>query len=184
MSISKVQAAVTARVWQEIAQSGLDISGIEKDDMNKLVQIAVDSALDEVDSQLEQLNRSERQPDTGPAAAGDDDDDAEVVLWEGRPFLSLVVNYIITNERVRIIQGLLGKEYEDIELVRVQDVDFEQAIAERALSLGDIRIISHDPSHPQATLRNIKDPKAVHEILRRAVINARKKFRLSYREEM
>jgi hypothetical protein len=50
--------------------------------------------------------------------------------------------------------------------------------------VGDIYIISHDPQHPEFTLENIKDPQGVHEILRRAVLKAREKYRLSYREEM
>jgi hypothetical protein len=78
----------------------------------------------------------------------------------------------------------LGKEYNDIELVRVQEVDFKQTMTERALNLGDIYLTSHDPSHPKAILENVRDPKEVHEILRRAVIKARKKHHLSYREEM
>ena len=112
------------------------------------------------------------------------DDDAEKVLWEGRPFLSLNTRYVITNERVRIVEGILGKDREDIELVRIQDIDQSQSISERLLNIGDILIRSHDTTNPQAVIRNVKDPQAVHEILRRAVLDARKRHKLVYREEM
>jgi hypothetical protein len=52
------------------------------------------------------------------------------------------------------------------------------------MNLGDITIRSNDLSHPEVILRNIKDPIAVHEILRRAVLKARERFGLTFREEM
>ncbi|RME50599.1 MAG: PH domain-containing protein [Caldilineae bacterium] len=180
MSIKKLHAAVTAHVWKAIAQGEVDTTGIPREALEALVEVAVDAALDEVNRQLEQFN----PPPASAKVETPTGDDEEVVLWEGRPFLSLTRYYIITNERIRLIQGLIGKEYEDIELVRVQDVDFQQTLAERALNLGDIHIRSHDPSDPHVTLDNVQNPQQVHEILRRAVIKARKKYRLSYREEM
>ena len=179
MSIKKLHAAVTANVWKAIAQGEVDTTGIRRETLESLVEVAVSAALDEVNRQLEQIN-----PPPASAKVEAPDDDEEIVLWEGRPFLSLTRYYVITNERIRLIRGLIGKEYEDIELVRVQDVDFKQTFAERALNLGDIHIRSHDPSAPHVTLDNVQNPQQVHEILRRAVIKAREKYRLSYREEM
>ncbi len=177
-NIKQMETAITAKVWQAIARSGIDVSAVGRDDMDALVRLVVDAALEAADTELGQPAA------TMPAASALVDSEEEQVLWAGRPFLSLTLNYIITNERVRIIHGLLGKDYEDIELVRVQDVDFKQSMTERAMNLGDIFIASHDPSNPQATLKNITDPKGVHEILRRAVISARKTYGLRYREEM
>jgi hypothetical protein len=182
MSINQVQTAVTAKVWQEIAQSGIDVSNIEREDLNKLVGLVVDAALAEVDVQLEQLNQSTPAQALEPLADPTDDD--EDVLWQGRPLLSFTVVYMITDERIRVIEGLLGKERTDIELVRVQSMDHKQSLTERALNVGDIYITSSDPIKPNITLENVKNPQQVHEILRRAVLKAREKYRLSYREEM
>ncbi|OQY29641.1 MAG: hypothetical protein B6243_11070 [Anaerolineaceae bacterium 4572_5.2] len=191
MSNNQLQNIVTANVWKSIAKSDLDFSGIERDDLDKLVQFVVDAALEAVDDHLEEVyeeivakEQSEQPAALAAATDDDDDDEEEEVLWEGRPFMSLVTRYVITNQRVRIIEGLIGKTYEDIELVRIQDMDFTQSMTERALNLGDISILSHDPSEPDAMLRNIKNPHNIHEILRRAVVKARKTHRLSYREEM
>jgi uncharacterized membrane protein YdbT with pleckstrin-like domain len=114
----------------------------------------------------------------------DSDDETEKVLWEGRPYLSLRVHYQITNERIRITKGMLGKDREDIELVRVQDIDVSQGMTERALGIGDINIRSHDQSHPHVKLNNVANPTEVHEILRRAMLKARKKYNVTFREEM
>ncbi|NJN98016.1 MAG: PH domain-containing protein [Anaerolineales bacterium] len=106
------------------------------------------------------------------------------MLWEGRPYLSLSVHYKITNERVRITEGIVGKDREDIELVRIQDIDMTQGMSERMMNIGDIHIRSHDRSNPEVVLNNVSSPSEVHEILRRAVLKARKKHNVTFREEM
>jgi hypothetical protein len=181
MSIDKIQSAITSKVWQAIAHSQIDLSQVPREEVNKLVDLVVDAALQAVDGQLEVVNQTAAPPSV--VVEGEPQGE-EVILWEGRPFLSLTRHYQITNERIRITEGLFGKDREDIELVRVQDIDQSQNLTERALNLGDIHIRSHDPSHPEVLLENIQDPQQVHEILRRAVIKAREKYRLSYREEM
>lgn len=104
MSVEQIQAKVTAKVWQTIAHSGIDLSGVDKAQLNKLVDMVVDAALEEVDGQLGQQQQTQaRAAGAIPFELGSEDDDKEVLLWEGRPFLSLTLNYIITNERVRVI---------------------------------------------------------------------------------
>lgn len=175
MTMNEAHTRIKARVWQEIAQLNLDVSAIDKETMNTLVDVVSEAALLEVDEMM-----AEGAKDT---AVSDDDDD-EKVLWKGRPFLSAVTYYTITDERIKMRSGLLGKAYEYIELIRIQDLDHSQSFGERLFKVGDINIHSHDPSHPEFTLENVKDPTAVYEILRKAIKEARKKHNFSYREEM
>lgn len=181
MSINETQIRIKARVWQALAQSGLDISSLDKNTLDSFVEIVTDAALIEIDKELES---SSEQPFSESSLDSLLDDHKEDVLWEGRPFLSITLHYTITDERIRITEGFLGKARENIELVRIQDLDYSQTLSERILNLGDIHIRSHDPSHPEAVLKNIKDPEEVYEILRRAVLSARKKHNFTYREEM
>lgn len=181
MSLSEMRVRIKASIWQTIAQSGVDVSAVPAEDMDKLVVNLTDTVLREMNEILGEIGGASG---AGQSALGAADDDEELLLWEGRPFLSLSVHYKITNERVRLTEGLLGKEREDIELVRIQDVDHKQNLTERMLNIGDIYIRSHDPSHPEVVLRNVTDPMEVHEILRRAVLKTRQKYNLSYREEM
>lgn len=180
MSVEQTKSKITARIWQSIAQSGVSVSAIPEDQMTTLVDAIADGVLLAVDDAMNEAGMPARQS----TLAVDPLNEEERVLWEGRPFLSLVTTYRITNERVRIVSGLLGKEREDIELVRIQDIDHKQGLGERALNIGDIFINSADPSEPKAVLRNVADPVAVHEILRRAMLEARKRFRYSVQEEM
>lgn len=180
MALTEAQARIRARVWQAIAQSRLDLSGIPREELEKLVDLMTEAALLEMDEEIGSSLKERGEMVGAPADALD----TEQILWEGRPFLSLTIRYMITNERVRIIEGLVGKSREDIELVKIRDMSQSQTVGERLLNLGDITVRSNDLSHPEVMLRNIKDPVAVHEILRRAVMQARERFGLTFREEM
>jgi len=180
MSVEETKAKITTRIWQSIAQSGVSVNAIPQDQMTSLVDAIADGVLLAVDDALNEAGMPARQSNLANATL----DNEEQVLWEGRPFLSLVTQYVISNQRVRIISGLLGKEREDIELIRIQDIDHKQGMGERALNIGDIFLRSSDPTRPEAVLRNVHDPVAVHELLRRGMLDARQRFRYSVQEEM
>ena len=183
MTIKETQARIKARVWQSIAQADLDLSALDKATLESFVELVTESALMEINNELD-ASLPVPTKATSSETVDEEDEFGEEVLWQGRPFLSLTLNYTITSERIKITSGLLGKAHENVELIRVQDVDHSQTFGERILKIGDISIRSHDPSNPAIVLRNIQDPDKVYEILRRAVLNARKRHNFSYREEM
>lgn len=179
MTLAQTKSKVSARIWQSIAQSGVSLSSIPQDQLNTLVDSIADGVLVAVNEFMDEAGmplRTELIAATAPPE--------EQILWEGRPFLSFVTWYQITTERVRIIRGLLSKDRDDIELVRIQDLDLEQGVTERISGVGDIVIHSSDPSTPATVLNNVFEPQQVHEILRRAMLEARKRFRYSVQEEM
>lgn len=189
MSINDTQVKIRATVWQEIAQSGIDLSGMDRTKLNQLVDLVIETTMDEVDVLLEQPLGNEDGGNGGAVietAVSTDilNDTKEDILWQGRPYLSLVESYVITDERIRISNGFFGKSTENIELVRIQDVDYRQTFSDRMIRVGDISIKSQNPSRPHITLRNVKDPEHVYEILRRAILYARKRHGFTYREEM
>jgi hypothetical protein len=182
MSVNDSREKVKSSVWKAIAQSNIDLSALPDEDVERLVELVSEAAILAVDDEMNQ------QTEADPAAAdryyGPDADAGEQVLWKGRPLLSISEHYLITNERVRIVRGLLGKDREDIELIRIQDIDHSQTLRERILNVGDITIRSHDSSHPEIVLNNVHDVQEVHEILRRAVLEARKEQKITFQEEM
>lgn len=192
MSHATAQARIKAAVWQAIAKGKIDLSDVSKEKLDDLVDLVTQAALLELDSDLRasiaQVRQEAQAAVADSAAAGvkvpNPYDDVEEILWEGSPFLSLTTTYVITDERVRVIEGLFGKMRQDIELVRIQQMDQRQTASERMFNLGDITIRSADTKNPLIILNNVKDPEQVHEILRRAVLKAREKHNLSYREEM
>lgn len=182
MSVKETRNRIKANVWQAIAQSELKLDALSKSDLEELVNLVCDAALIEFDQELDSTTRDNKSVEAHYYSEGEQDE--EVVLWKGRPFLSISEYYTITNQRIRIVRGILGKDREDVELVRVQDIDQEQTLRERILNLGDIIVRSHDDTAPIIVLNNVRDPESVNEILRRAVLDIRKKYNLTFQEEM
>jgi len=179
MSIDTYQAKVKSSIWKAIAQSGLPINSIPMDQQNKFVDHLADNLLVVVNEILDEVSSPIKTTET-PIAL----DEEEKIIWEGRPFLSLVENYLLTNERIKITTGLIGKDIENYELIRIQDIDIVQNVSERVLGIGDIVIKGADPSSSSVVLRNVHDPQEVYEALRKAWLAARKKYGLIFREEM
>ncbi len=179
----EAQARIKSRIWQSIAQSEIDISSLDKDTLEELVDLVTYEALIEMDEQLGET-WTENNPPEMKSAIEEVGDEDEQLLWEGRPFLSISLYYRITNERIYLSEGLFGKSHQSIELVRVQDIDYSQSFGDRLLNLGDIKIRSHDPNSPSFSLQNVKDPKEVFDTLRRAVRDARKDQKMTFQEEM
>jgi hypothetical protein len=181
MSAKQSKDRIQARVWKAIAKTEIDLSLLPKEDLEVLVNIVTEAAILELDDELNESESSDKEAIKQYYPEGDDD---EQTLWKGRPLLSISDHYLITNERVRLIHGVLGKDRQDIELIRIQDIDITQTIRERALNVGDIVIHSHDRSAPVVVLNNIREPESVHQVLRSAVKNARKKHNITFQEEM
>lgn len=177
MSIDKLRAQVIGSIWQAIAQSGVDLSSIPQDKQETLVSKIADSVMLTMDGIMGE--------DVPMDVAEDEVDElGEQVLWKGRPFLSLVENYTITSERLKITTGLASKHVENFELIRIQDIDFKQGMGERMLGIGDVNIRGQDPSNPEIMLRNVPKPEDVYETLRRAWLESRKRHGLKFSEFM
>lgn len=181
-SIENIYVKIKASVRQAIAQSGVDLSSLDHEQQERLVAKISDQLMLTMNDLLEEISPAQATvelPDQSEI-----DENQEKVLWQGRPFLSLVENYIVTSERIKIVQGFFSKDIENFELVRIQDIDLNRAMHERILNIGDIVIRGHDPSNPTITLRNISNPEGIYELLRRAWLEARKRHGLQFREYM
>lgn len=182
---SEAEAKVKAQIWQAIADSDLDLSGLDKDTRASLVDLATLAALDAFDGELDTFIDENQETLESLASENKQQlEDDEQVLWEGRPFLSVAVHYMITDQRVRVARGLFSRNFQNVELVRIQDVDHHQSFGERVINRGDIEIRSHDPQSPIVVLENIAAPEEVYNLLRRAVRQARKDLGLTFQEEM
>jgi hypothetical protein len=176
MSLEQSRSRVTASVWQSIAQSGVDLTPVPQDQQQKLVAAITDNVLVTMDALLDEIPKPQAEPE--------EDELGEKILWQGRPFLSLVETYTLTSERIKIVRGLVSRDVENFELIRVQDIDLKQNVGERMLGIGDIAIRGQDASRPVITLRNVAKPEEVYEALRRAWLESRKRHGLQFREYM
>ena len=179
MTINKYRAQINSYIWKAIAQSGVSLNAVPAEEQTKLVDAITEHTLIFVNDLLDDVS----QPVKGMGTPLELEDE-EVVVWEGRPFLSLTEFYTLTNERIKIVKGLIGKDVENFELIRVQDIDVSQNMGERVLGIGDITISGADSSNPVVVLRNVRQPNEVYELLRKAWLAARKKYGLIFREDM
>lgn len=135
---------------------------------------------------------AESAPKPAPTPAAGQN--SEVTLWEGKPSgvtdrLKEVAhvnstNYKVTNQRIIVRTGLIGKKTEEIELILVKDISVQQSLSDRVLGVGSITILSNDKSTPVLVLDDVKDVQNVKDIIRNAVREEKATHNLSYREYM
>ncbi len=180
MNRQEVRNTVTSQFYQSLAESGVNVDAIPQAQLQAVVNALADGVFAALDSIESEGDRA-----IAPVAQHNDDPTAEeVLLWSGRPLLSIGIRYELTSQRIRVIRGLLGRSIEEIELVRVRDTTVHQHVGERALNVGDVTIVSNDPSNPEYTLNNITNPADVRELIRRATMTEKQRRGLAYREEM
>jgi hypothetical protein len=207
-TMDEMRARVRGRVWQVIAQSGIMAAGpgIPREMWDSLVGGITDGVLLELDAVIDTTKPKAQvvppmakplgpvvpteppppAPPTGQpvprASFTAPGAEREKTLWKGRPFFTFNERYIVTTERVCVIYGLISRQRDDIELLRLRDLDYRQNVGERLISLGDITLYSTDASMPHIILRNVHRPDKVHEIIRRAMLSARQRSPY-YRQE-
>ncbi|MEC0170276.1 PH domain-containing protein [Paenibacillus graminis] len=118
----------------------------------------------------------------------------ETMLWQGKPAgisdrLKGIVRlntttFTITSQRIMVKTGLIGKDVEEIELLRVNDFSVAQSVLQRILGIGTLTVFSDDASSPQLLLHRIRQPQTVKDVLRKAVRDEKIANNISYREQI
>lgn len=109
----------------------------------------------------------------------------EQTLWEGRPYLkepTKNIRYTLTSQRLIIQAGLLGRREEQIDLGRVKDIRLTQGLSDRMMGIGQIEVLSTDPSTPSFRLMGVKDPQRVRDLIWNAVNERRRAMGIRSRE--
>lgn len=83
--------------------------------------------------------------------------------------------YILTNQRLQILHGILTKRVDDLELFRIKDIAFIQPLLASKFNCGDIVLYSADSSHPVLKLESIHEAHKLRELLRKMVLKEREK---------
>jgi membrane protein YdbS with pleckstrin-like domain len=86
------------------------------------------------------------------------------------------IEYVVTNQRVRVISGIFSKDIQEIELFRVKDTQANQSFILRLFGLGTIIIISGDANHPRIVLTGVPRAIELREQLRTEVMTLRQRF--------
>lgn len=92
-----------------------------------------------------------------------------IILFYKRVFK----HYILTDQRLIIITGILGKHIDEVELLRVVDSKTNQSFCDRWVDIGDIILDSTDRTG-QIVMEKVPHPYYLRDTLRQAYANARK----------
>lgn len=105
----------------------------------------------------------------------------ETTVWEGvphgllNPIETHAIRWVLTTERLRVVRGLLNRSTEEVELIRVRDVSFDQSLAQRALGIGTVTVVGTDATAPSVVLHDVEEPEQVKELIRQAVRDQRRR---------
>ena len=75
--------------------------------------------------------------------------------------------YEITTQRLRLFEGVLNQDIDEVELYRVKDTRIGRPIWLRVFGLGNIELETSDRTHPKPVLTAIRDAVEVREQLRK-----------------
>lgn len=115
---------------------------------------------------------------------------AEETLWEGRPgwitspTKAFTTRYKVTNRRLVIQRGFIGRETDETDIFRFSDVGVNQGVFQRLTGRGNVELSGSDASTPRLELHNIGDPDRVKDLIRDAAHEERDRRRIRYREDV
>lgn len=173
MNRDQVRDIVNRTFYSSLEESKTDLSALPPGQLQGMVRAFSDSMF----AVLEELEETPAPPSAAPA-----DDGEERVIWSGRPLMTLRVRYELTSQRLRIYRGLIGRDIEEIDLIRVRDTKIKQHAGERTINIGDITIFSTDTNNPEIILSNVDKPLEVRELIRKAYLAEQERRGLKYRD--
>jgi hypothetical protein len=111
------------------------------------------------------------------------------ILWKDRKrgFLGLPLSftkYSLTKERLFVETGFINSVENEVRLYRILDVQMTRTLGQKMFGLGSINVHSSDVSSKDFTIKNIKKPKYVKELLSELVEKQRDEKRVVNRELM
>lgn len=104
------------------------------------------------------------------------------LLFFGLPWT--FTTYTLTDDKFLINSGLLTSKEDEIRLYRIVDISLQRTFLQKVFKLGTITCNTVDKSCPLLEIENIKNARAVKELLSEAVEAERIKKRVTSREYM
>lgn len=94
-------------------------------------------------------------------------------IWKDRKrFLGMPLSftrYALSEDRLFQSIGFLNIKDEEVLLYRIRDINTSRTLWQRIFGVGTVTVLSSDKSMPTITLKNIKDPLRIKELLHQQV---------------
>ena len=92
-----------------------------------------------------------------------------VEIWHDRKrILGLPISftrYALSEDRLFLKRGVINVKQDEIVLYRVRDLRVSVSLWQRLFGVGTVTVISTDKSIPEFTLKNIRQPNEVKELI-------------------
>ena len=92
-----------------------------------------------------------------------------VEIWHDRKrILGMPISftrYALSEDRLFLRRGFLNVRHDEIVLYRVRDLRISVALWQRIFGVGSVTVVSTDKSIPELTLKNIRQPNEVKELI-------------------
>ena len=92
--------------------------------------------------------------------------------------------YILDKERLFIRSGVFTKVEDEIWLHRIMDITLRQTFRQRLEGVGTIHCCSSDASQREFSIKNVKHPREVRELLSSMIEAEREKKRVIFHETL
>ena len=103
-------------------------------------------------------------------------------IWKDRKrFLGMPLSftrYAISEDRLFLSVGFFSIKDEEVLLYRVRDIQTKRSLWQRLFGVGTVTVVSSDKTMPTLTMKNIKKPVEVKELLHRQVEDAKLRRRV------
>jgi len=80
--------------------------------------------------------------------------------------------YGVSNQRIMVESGVFSKTLVEVDVRTIDDITFHQTFVERLLGIGQIAILSSEPSTPRVKLVGVPDPRQIRELIRNSAYQA------------
>lgn len=92
-----------------------------------------------------------------------------VEIWHDRKrILGMPISftrYALSEDRLFLRRGFLNVKHDEIVLYRVRDLRVSVSLWQRIFGVGSVMVVSTDKSIPELTLKNIRQPNEVKELI-------------------
>ena len=90
----------------------------------------------------------------------------------GRMLALRSYHYSLSNQRIKVESGVFSKMLAEIDVRTIDDILFHQSFFERLVGVGQIALVSSEPSNARLTLVGVINPREVRELIRNSAYQA------------
>ena len=91
------------------------------------------------------------------------------LIWKDRKrYLGLPISftrYALSEDRLFLSVGFFNLKDEEVLLYRVRDISTSRSLGQRLFGVGTVTVLSSDKSMPVITLKNVRNPLHVKELI-------------------